>query len=161
MDARVAGLATILALDTRLFRNCLDGVDDERARRRVGDATNSIAFVAGHLVESRHALAGGLGVPGDSAVADLLRDARGIADLPELPTVAELLLEWDAVSGRLKHAVEAMDAAALDAPSPQRFPVADESWLGALAFLAQHEAYHIGQLALLRKHAGLPAMRYR
>jgi uncharacterized damage-inducible protein DinB len=32
--------------------------------------------------------------------------------------------------------------------------------LGALTFLVQHDSYHIGQLALLRKHAGLPAMRY-
>jgi hypothetical protein len=39
--------------------------------------------------------------------------------------------------------------------------VGDRTLLGALAFLAQHESYHVGQLALLRKYAGLPAMRYR
>ena len=33
--------------------------------------------------------------------------------------------------------------------------------LGAVAFLLQHDSYHVGQLALLRKHFGLGAMRYR
>jgi uncharacterized damage-inducible protein DinB len=32
--------------------------------------------------------------------------------------------------------------------------------LGALTFLVQHDSYHLGQLSLLRKWAGLPAMRY-
>jgi hypothetical protein len=32
--------------------------------------------------------------------------------------------------------------------------------LAVLTFLVQHDSYHIGQLSLLRKHAGLPAMQY-
>jgi uncharacterized damage-inducible protein DinB len=30
-----------------------------------------------------------------------------------------------------------------------------------LTFPVQHDSYHIGQLALVRKPAGLPAMSYR
>ena len=40
-------------------------------------------------------------------------------------------------------------------------PGVDRTRLGALTFLVQHDSYHIGQLALLRKPAGLPAMSYR
>jgi uncharacterized damage-inducible protein DinB len=29
-----------------------------------------------------------------------------------------------------------------------------------LAFLVQHESYHIGQMALIRKYIGYPAMKY-
>jgi uncharacterized damage-inducible protein DinB len=32
--------------------------------------------------------------------------------------------------------------------------------MNLLAFFVQHDSYHIGQLALLRKHVGLPAMQY-
>ena len=32
--------------------------------------------------------------------------------------------------------------------------------LGMLVFLVQHDSYHIGQLSLLRKYAGLAAMSY-
>ena len=40
-------------------------------------------------------------------------------------------------------------------------PVDDKSNMGLLIFMMQHESYHIGQLAILRKQAGLPAMSYR
>jgi hypothetical protein len=53
-----------------------------------------------------------------------------------------------------------LDAPALDAELPFDLGVNDRSILGMLAFIAQHESYHIGQLSLLRKHVGLPAMRY-
>jgi uncharacterized damage-inducible protein DinB len=42
----------------------------------------------------------------------------------------------------------------------QALPGADGTVLGALAFLAQHESYHVGQVALLRRQLGLPAMSY-
>ena len=45
--------------------------------------------------------------------------------------------------------------AELDTPSPRKLPIADASVLGAIGFLACHEAYHIGQLALVRKALGL------
>ncbi len=32
--------------------------------------------------------------------------------------------------------------------------------LTLLTFFVQHDSYHVGQLVLLRKHAGLPAMQY-
>lgn len=54
---------------------------------------------------------------------------------------------------------EISDAELLE-PSGQKFPNADRTRLGAVAFLLQHEAYHIGQVALLRKAFGLGPMRY-
>ena len=49
----------------------------------------------------------------------------------------------------------------LATPSPQRFPVDDGTLLGGLAYLVQHDAYHIGQVALLRRQLGHPAMSYK
>ena len=37
---------------------------------------------------------------------------------------------------------------------------ATKTTLGMLTFLVQHDSYHIGQLSLLRKYAGMPAMQY-
>ena len=39
-------------------------------------------------------------------------------------------------------------------------PIDDTSVLGLLGFMVQHDSYHLGQLSLLRKHCGLPAMAY-
>ena len=92
MDPRLQGLAAQLALQSKLFLNCLDGVTDDAAAVRAGGTTNNMAFLAAHLVDSRHWLA---------------------------------------------------------------------RVVGTIAFLVHHEAYHIGQLALLRRYTGSPAMSYR
>ncbi len=44
----------------------------------------------------------------------------------------------------------------------KRYPdaVHDTSVLGPLGFMVQHDTYRMGQLSLLRKHCGLPAMAY-
>jgi hypothetical protein len=54
-----------------------------------------------------------------------------------------------------------LDASMLDQQSTTRFPISDKSVVGTIAFLLHHEAYHIGQLALLRRYTGSPAMSYR
>jgi uncharacterized damage-inducible protein DinB len=53
-----------------------------------------------------------------------------------------------------------MTAVDSDAPVTTQFPMPNATVLGVLTFLVQHESYHIGQLALFRKCAGLPAMSY-
>jgi hypothetical protein len=67
---------------------------------------------------------------------------------------------WDAASEAIADRLAAASAAELDRPAPHRFPVGGATLLGALGFLAQHDSYHVGQLALLRKLAGLPGMKY-
>ena len=39
-------------------------------------------------------------------------------------------------------------------------PLARPALLGTIAFLMQHESYHVGQMGLLRKELGHPAMAY-
>jgi uncharacterized damage-inducible protein DinB len=41
-----------------------------------------------------------------------------------------------------------------------KFPIEDNTKFGALTFMVQHETYHIGQLGILRRALGLPAMKY-
>ncbi len=160
MDVRAAPLAEIFRLNGWLFHNCLDGLSDEQARARPSPATNSAAFVAAHVADTRFTLVGWLGAPIENPLAGALAAATGIDDVARMPTLAEVRLAWDTVSATLAERLDAATAEGLDAPAGQRFPVDDRTILGALAFLAQHDSYHVGQLALLRKHAGLPAMRY-
>lgn len=159
-DARVAPLLTALTLHTRLYANCLAGMSDEAASRRPSAQTNSAAFIAAHVADSRFFLAAVVGVTPTNPLADRLAGAASIGELASCPSVAESLAAGDIVSAPLVAQLARLDAATLDRPAPQRFPVDDRSVLGAIAFLAHHEAYHIGQLALLRKYAGLPAMSY-
>lgn len=153
-------LRTAFRLHTRLFLNALAGVGDEAAARRIDERTNSLAFIALHLVDVRHYTVTYLGGQAENPFAALLAGVNRIDELQAVPPLDEIRAAWASVSAALDARLGEVDAAALDAPSPQRFPVDDATIAGGLAFLLSHEAYHIGQLALLRKHLGLPAMTY-
>ena len=160
MDPRVIPLADILRLNTRLFRNCLQDLTDDAARARPNGTTNSAAFVAAHLAESRFFLLKRLGVERPSPLERYLGGWKSIEQIREWPTLTEIQEAWTEASHGLRDRLAVMTAAELDAPNQTRFPVRDMTVLGVLGFLVQHDSYHIGQLSLLRKHAGLPAMSY-
>lgn len=160
MDPRLAPLADVLDLNTRLLRNCLDGVDDALARRRPTAGTNHLAFVTAHLADARHFLASSLGVPLDNPLA-FLEYGKTLDEVGELPPLAELVAAWDRISAHLAERMPQVTTAKLNADSGLRFPVRDRSVLGAVAFLVQHDSYHIGQMAFLRRQLGQNAMSYK
>lgn len=160
MDPRVAPLAEMLRLNNRLFLNCLADFPDAKARQRPSDSTNCAAFVAAHLVDSRYYLLGALGLKEASPLKGAEGGFNNIAKVSSYPALAEIGTAWTAVGKSLGQRLDGLTAAQLDAPLDTRLPVESKSLLGMLIFLVQHEGYHLGQLALLRKHAGLPAMAY-
>ena len=160
MDPRVAPLQSTLRLNTRLLLNCLDGLDEDAGSARPNERTNSIGFIAAHLVDARHLLARVIGLAAPPPYAGVLESARTIDDVAVVPSLAETRIIWGEISERVDAALPGLTAEALDAPAPQRYPLEDRTVLGAIAFLMQHDAYHIGQLALLRKFHGASAMRY-
>jgi uncharacterized damage-inducible protein DinB len=160
MDPRVFPIAEIFRLNAWLFHNCLDGLTDAQAQWRPSPEVNSAAFVAAHVCESRVAIAGWLDAPVENPWAALLANARSIADTPTLPGLSDVRGTWDRASAAIARRLAVASPAELDGPAPHGFPVGGPTLLGALGFLAQHDSYHVGQLALLRKLAGLPAMTY-
>jgi uncharacterized damage-inducible protein DinB len=56
--------------------------------------------------------------------------------------------------------LEGLTAGALAREGVHRFPIGDSTSLGFLAFLAQHESYHVGQAGFVRRQLGRPAMTY-
>ncbi|MGE0552069.1 MAG: DinB family protein [Gemmatimonadales bacterium] len=162
MHPTLAPLAMVYAMNTRLFENCLDGVGEELARARPNDRTNSISFIAAHLVGTRAWMARYLGLTDEPKPFDgALEYGNSIETVGELPTVPEIRDEWDGVSERLEGRLVWLGEADLTAPSTQKFPGVPPTVIGGIAFLLQHESYHIGQLSLLRKFHGLDAMAYR
>ena len=161
MDPRVQPLAAILRLNTRLLINCLDGLTDESAQVRHGPGVNSAAFIAAHVTDSRFFMLRTLGGARDNPLSAFLDKANSIDDITELPSLEVVRDAWAGVSADLDAVLGSATAAELDLPVKARFPGVDATRLGALTFLVQHDSYHVGQLALLRKPAGLPAMSYR
>jgi uncharacterized damage-inducible protein DinB len=159
MHPSVTPIAAVLRLNTELLLNCLEGLDDQAARRRGTPQTNSIAFLVAHLLDARHFIASVIGAPLPSPLPPALAKARSLDEVGEMPPLGELVRAWEAISAHLAVEVERLDTAQL-ARGGQRFPGSDGTVLGALAFLAQHDSYHLGQVALLRRHLGLRAMSY-
>jgi len=160
MDARLAGLALLLRLDTDLLANCLQGLTEADTWRRPQAGGNCVGFLVAHLVDARRHLATLLGHPFRSAVTDAIATARTAEDVERAVTFGQLREAWAAVSAHLDGALESVATARLDSTCEERLPVDDPSVLGAAAFLAQHDAYHVGQVALLRRQLGHPAMPY-
>lgn len=159
MDARVAALADILRLNTKLFRNCLDGLTDAAARERPVSGSNNAAFVAAHVADSRFYLLRLLGAEAANPLA-YLEDVKSIDDVKQWPTLEEIHAAWTQASHALRERLDSLTAAELDQPAKQGFPMPNATMLGVLTFLVQHDSYHVGQLSLLRRQVGLPAMSY-
>jgi uncharacterized damage-inducible protein DinB len=152
--------ASVVTLNTRLFHNCVVDVSDEKALQRLNGVTNSLAFIACHLVDSRYFISGFLGLELVNPFSDLLANATGVDVVPELPRLNRIRECWTTVSRDLEACLADLGSEDIARPSHQRFPVNDSTVGGAIAFLVQHESYHIGQLALLRKYLGYPSMTY-
>ena len=62
---------------------------------------------------------------------------------------------WRSATDELVRRLGSLSGASLAAPSPPWLRTNDGTLLGALAFAAMHEAYHVGQMGFLRKWLGL------
>ena len=147
-------------LNSRLLLACLDGMDDDAAQNVLVPGTNHVAFLALHLVDCRCLLLKMLGEPMKHPFGATYRDAKGIEDIEEFPTVDQLRTAWRETGRALRDALENMTEERLAAEPPYKFPVADKTFAGAVTFMSQHESYHVGQLAMLRKGLGLGPMSY-
>jgi len=160
MADELTPLRQMARLHTRLFLNALDGVDDDAAARRPEGRTNNITFVALHTLDARCWLAGLLGEPVTHPFDEQLKDVESVDDLDTLPPLAEVRAAWREASASFEALLDRLNAADLAGPSPMPFPIDDTTTLGGLVFMLHHEAFHVGQLALLRRYVGLDALSY-
>jgi hypothetical protein len=160
MDSQCVSLHTIADLNSRLFVNCFDGMNDMLTTGRVSDDTSSFLFVASHLVDARAYLVSLTGGAVSHPLVERLRSVETVESLPDPPGLDDLRAAWLSLSNELLRQIPALTQSNLRQASPDPMPVADPSVLGALAFLLQHESYHVGQLAMLKKHLTGRSMKY-
>jgi uncharacterized damage-inducible protein DinB len=160
MEPPVTPLASLFDLNTDLLLNCLEGLSDDEGQRRLEAGGNSVTFLASHLTDSRHFLVARLGHPLTNPLAHYLVDVRSIDDIQSLPTLEEIRPAWLAVSAHLQSVLAELTPRELAEPNSHGFPLSDSSRLGMVAFLVQHDSYHLGQIAFLRRQLGKPPMSY-
>lgn len=150
----------ILNLNERLFSNSLAGVSEEQAKQRLSDHNNPLNWLATHTTWARYNMAALLGKPGDNPYNGLFEGFKPFDDLMQFDTLEKIKVEWNKASALLKEGLENVSEAHLAADAPFKNPTGDSSIGGTIAFLAQHESYDIGQMALLKKYLTGEAMSY-
>lgn len=154
MDARLEPVLAILSLNAAAFHKALADVDQESAERRPNDRTNSLAYVACHVLDARFYLMRACGHDMTNPWQELFDAARTVEDLKEFPPLYEIRTVWDEVHEATVGHLGELSAAELSADASHGFPIDDPSLVGVITFLAFHEAYHVGQMGLIRKYQG-------
>ena len=161
MTTSAAALKAQFDLQTRLFNNVLEGITDAESHKRNNEHLNHIKWIAGHLLNTRvNSISKIVGLqPDESYVAQFARGAT-LDPNGSYPSIEDITSKWKATASTISDSITKMPEEKLSATTTVKTPIADDTFRGLLAFLISHEAYHIGQLSLLRKMIGKEAMSY-
>lgn len=153
MDPLVAQSANLYQLGNHLFPRALEGLQTDQLFKTPGDS-NPMIWLAGHLTYCRCSLVNLIGFKRDRPWEKLFGRYSKIAAPSDYPAIGEIQSIWDEVAGELPERFQELSDERLSAKAPYDFPTRDKSLRGAIAFMAFHEAYHVGQMAYLRKWLG-------
>lgn len=147
-------------LQTRLYRNVTKDISDEHAAAGIGNSTNNIAWITGHLFSTRFMLGTVLGITDREPFPELFERGKGIQEGVKYPTMNELTDGWEEFSEKIIEHLSNMKEDELQAEAPVQTPIAENTLRGFITFICHHEAYHIGQISLARRYFGYEAMSY-
>ncbi|MBX2870703.1 MAG: DinB family protein [Saprospiraceae bacterium] len=165
METQSTTLASVIDqfhLQTRLFENVVQDFREEHLHERLNGITNHVAWIVGHLVSGRYLAAYVLGVPAREPYPELFAKGKGLDEHTTYPSLAELTKDWPDISEKLLARLETLSERELNAEAPVPSPMTptNQSLRGFITFISHHEAYHIGQLGILRRYFDLEAMGY-
>lgn len=150
-------LENLFDTNERLYRNALSGVSGEHFAARINDRTNSMQWIAGHLALTRAGMANLIGAAPDGSMQAFWKDYNPGIEYPDREAIHRA---WDEATKRLHDRLAVVTLADFARPTPPHYPGNENTVRDALAFLAEHESYHVGQLGFLRKSHGYEAVRY-
>ena len=136
-----------------LLQANLQGFTASQASDAPAQGGNSLSWLLSHIIASRQ---GALLISGAAPLWDAERlqrwgqSAAALRDPTEAAPLEELQADLAATQEALMAHLPTLDQEALMQQTPYGEPVG-----GVLMFLATHEAYHVGQVGLLRRTLGL------
>jgi uncharacterized damage-inducible protein DinB len=147
-------------LQTRLFRNVTRDISEEHAKAHFGGCPNHIAWITGHLVATRYTLGAVLGLTDREPYPEFFESGKGIQDDIDYPSMDNLIAGWEDFAEKIIERLESLTEDELHADPPIQTPVGDNTLRGFITFICHHEAYHIGQLSILKRYFGYEPMSY-
>ncbi len=154
----VGPLKHMLQTNDAFVRECVRDLSEAESRQRPLDIGNSFHWVLGHMVVYRDAILELLGRPRlhpEAARVSFKRNADpqggGSAEGGHEVAFETLVADFNTAGPQLQEALAEASSAQLQAAYNDKYSVEQR-----LVHLVWHEAYHVGQLGLLRRLAGKP-----
>jgi hypothetical protein len=144
-----------------LFNNVLVAIDEEESEVRLVPGINNVKWLAGHLVWGQGGLARMGGVEMDIEWLAHFDTQTKTPAGPELrmPSLEEIKDKWNEIVGPIGEGLEGLSEEAVAVPVEFPMP-AFRTVEGLWTFINHHQAYTIGQIGILRRALGKPAMEY-
>ena|SRR3972149_3509737 len=154
MNSSFETVRDLYNLNTGLFLKALENVKDSDLFFRPFDKANSLHWVAGHLVTSRYTSANILGIDDACPWGKMFDFGAEVKEQSVYPAVEELKTAWQDVSAKMIDRFNVVTDEDLAGDPPFEIPGMESTKAAAVAFLIFHEAYHVGQLAYIRRLRG-------
>jgi uncharacterized damage-inducible protein DinB len=150
----VEPLALIFKLNNTLVARSLDGLSDEDVWRQPTGSGNPIAWLVGHLTETRAGMLAEMGAPFDYGWSRAFQRGSALQERAGYPTRAAIETAWKATHAAMRDAFARVTVERLAAPVSRRPVPAVETLEDLIAFCGFHESYHVGQVGFIRKQLG-------
>ena len=153
---------TIFNMNTKLFIDCMEGITEEQSNVRISSDTNSIKWIAAHIIWARYNASTLMGNPPvNNPYTGLFENFRPTNEADDYKTVIEINEEWKKASDLIENSFLKIENDFWEKEAPIKLSfIGDDTNAGLITFLAQHESFHLGQLAILKKNITGISMKY-
>lgn len=152
-------IISIYKTNSTLLTNSFAKVTEVDSLKRPNKRTNSMIFIALHVLDARCFILTQIGLKTKNPFGKYVDWAKTIDEIITYPKLKKVLSEWKRIDRILVKELSGINSRKLNSDQQFEFPVGKKN-INMLAFLAEHEAYHVGQISFIRKYLGYPATSY-
>jgi len=149
--APIAGLYQVVS---QLIEKSLADLKDEHLHARPNERTNPIHWIFGHMIDARYEVARILGAKAEHSFGKMFSMGEEVTDPADYPSLEELRESFKTINSILDERFKSVTDGEYHAEAPHAFPGQEKTIAGCVTFLSFHEAYHVGQIAMIRKSFG-------
>lgn len=153
-------------LHTVLYNNVIDQVSEDESDLNLLESFNNIKFLAGHLLWAQNNLCRRFGVINDIPWINYFKSGQDVSvqteTKDERPSLEEIKGKWEEITSKLRDALANQSEKELykELEGKPVMPQFSNNLAGWWAFVNHHQAFHLGQIAILRRGLDKKAMSY-
>lgn len=166
MDS-IANLIKQYQLLTDWYLSVLEDIDVADGHKTITDNTNSLEWLAGHLITGRYRNIIRLGITIepyeyiDKFINQAIPPPNAIAfnKMIQYPSLNDCKQQWIRYGKLFMNRLKEIKVDTLRTEIPFTVMTGGNTIEDALTFIVLHETFHIGQMSIIRKALGYPAMQ--